>query len=145
MATHRLPDHFMVNTELSESERDFLAEQLNAFNVRQTGARDFQWLGMTIHAQDGTIMAGISGWTWGGCCEIRSLWVTEALRGQGIGRQLLQIAEREAAKRGCAVVVLDTHSFQAPHFYQKHGYMVVGIVEGYPRGHQKYYFQKQLN
>lgn len=132
------------DTQLTAGDRQFLEDQINEFNVAQTHFHDFQWLGFVLREARGAILAGIAGWTWGGCCEIRSLWVHEAMRRQGLGRRLLALAEREAAARGCAVVVLDTHSFQAPEFYQKHGYALAGLVDGYPRGHRKYFFYKNL-
>ncbi len=133
-----------LDTQLSETDRQFLEDQINQFNLTQTQLHDFQWLGFVLRDARDTIIAGIAGWSWGGCCEIRSLWVHEAERGQGLGQRLLALAEREAVARGCALVVLDTHSFQAPAFYQKQGYLVVGVVDGYPRGHQKYYLQKRI-
>src|SRR5262249_24557101 len=92
----------------------------------------------------GTITAGIYGWTWGACCEIRYLWVQESLRAQGLGSRLLATAEQEAIRRGCRHVVLDTHSFQAPAFYRKLGYDVVAVVPDYPRGHQRIHLRKLL-
>ena len=55
---------------------------------------------------------------------IRILWVSEALRGQGFGQRLVEMAERRATERGCRHVFLDTFSFQAPGFYEKLGYQI---------------------
>ena len=128
-----------------KEDTDFLEEQIFRYNVAATGIDDGRLLSAFVRDGDGAIQAGVFGWTWGGCCEIRYLWVREDLRGQGIGTGLLRAAEEEAIRRGCRQVILDTHSFQAPEFYRRHGYKVVGIIEDYPEGHQKIYLAKPLD
>ena len=39
---------------------------------------------------------------------------------------------------------LDTMSWQAPEFYKKHGYEVIGILPDIPSGNQKYLLMKSL-
>jgi ribosomal protein S18 acetylase RimI-like enzyme len=63
----------------------------------------------------------------------------------GLGRDLVAAAEREARARGCDVMVLDSHDFQAPGFYAKLGYVVCGRTEGTPRGSGQSLFRKQLS
>lgn len=101
---------------------------------------------MTIILRDAdrTIQAGLSGHTWGGVAEIRFLWVNEAKRHTGIRSRLRRAAEDEARARGCWKMVLSTHSFQAPDFYAKHGYIVAGELSEYPPGHQSIFFEKNL-
>jgi ribosomal protein S18 acetylase RimI-like enzyme len=136
-------DAITIETEPARKDMDFLSDRLNDFNVAATGIPFDDYLSAFIRNDKGEIVAGIVGWTWGGCCEIRHLWVDEDRRGQGIGTRLLQAAESEAISRGCNQIVLDTHSFQAPGFYAKLGYEVVGVIEGYPAKHQKIYLLKQ--
>jgi hypothetical protein len=57
----------------------------------------------------------------------------------------LEEAEAEAARRGCRTITLDTFSFQAPGFYQKLGYRVVGVYEDCPVGFSRIYLQKGLD
>ena len=57
---------------------------------------------------------------------------------------LLTAAEEEARRRGCVTIVLDTHSFQAPDLYRRHGYREVGTTTDTPRGHSQTLFQKSL-
>src|SRR3974377_270085 len=63
--------------------------------------------------EDGEVVAGISGWTWGDCCELQSLWVRPSLRGRGLASKLIAAAEAEAAARGCVQTVHFPYEFQA--------------------------------
>jgi GNAT superfamily N-acetyltransferase len=121
-----------------------LEDELNRFNFDTTGFRDGRLLAAFVRDETGALRAGLSGHTWGGCCKIRLLWVRESERRSGLGSQLLAAAEREARARGCERVVLSTHSFQAPDFYRRHGYVEVGRADGYPRGHAQIFLAKRL-
>ncbi len=122
----------------------FLEEQINEYNFAATGYRDGRDLGIFVRDDSGAIVAGLWGWTWGGCLQVQFLWVQESRRKLGEGSELLAAAEHEARRRGCVVAVVDTHSFQAPGFYPRFGYERIGTVEGYPRGHAQHYFRKDL-
>jgi GNAT superfamily N-acetyltransferase len=122
----------------------FLEDRLYEFNVTATNISDGRALAIFVRAADGQIHAGLNGHTWGGCCEIRQVWVDEPLRGQGLGRDLLAAAETEARRRGCSQILLTTHSFQAPAFYQRLGFEVVATVEEYPCGYQPLWLRKRL-
>ncbi|HEU5088663.1 MAG TPA: GNAT family N-acetyltransferase, partial [Roseiflexaceae bacterium] len=122
----------------------FLEDQINAYNIAVTGIDDWQAFAIFARDQANAIVAGISGGTWAGYLDIQYLWVSEALRGQGLGAQLLAAAEMEAMRRGCTQVLLDTHDFQAPEFYRKQGYELFGSFGGIGGRHTRYYFRKQL-
>lgn len=72
------------------------------------------------------------------------LWVAEAHRHQGLGRQLLTAVEDAARQEGCTLIHLDTFDFQARDFYLKLGYEVFGTLENCPEGHCRYYLKKRL-
>ena len=97
-----------------------------------------------VRSDTGEVIAGFNGHTWGGCCEIAHVWVHERYRGQGIGTLLLRSAEAEALARGCARIVLATHSFQAPGFYERLGYERKYAIEGRPLGHANIIYGKVL-
>ncbi len=122
-----------------------LSELLYAFNRAATGVDYGKMLNARIDDDEGNLVAAISGFTWGGTCEIEYLWVTATSRGQGIGTALLRAAEQEARSRGCHQVVLSTHSFQAPLFYETHGYQRLAVITDYPRGHEKVIYIKHLD
>jgi ribosomal protein S18 acetylase RimI-like enzyme len=122
----------------------WLEDRLYEFNVAATGFADGELFCFTIRDAD-RIVAGVAGHTWGGACEVKQLWVDEAWRGRGFGEALLARAEAEARHRACGLVVLSTHSFQAPAFYRARGYEEVGRAVDYPRGFASIYFVKRLD
>jgi ribosomal protein S18 acetylase RimI-like enzyme len=134
----------VVETEPDPKAVQFLDDQIYAFNAARTGYDDGKLLAIFVRDGAGAISAGLHGWTWGGYCYIRFLWVREHLRGQGLGSRLLRRAEEEARARGALQVVLDTHSFQAPEFYRRHGYEVFGEIDDVPRGHRQLYLRKRF-
>src|SRR5207248_8640984 len=58
--------------------------------------------------------------------------------------RLLRLAEDEARQRGCVSAVLYTISFQAPGFYERHGYRVLGTVPCLPPGTSRIFMTKPL-
>lgn len=122
----------------------FLEDRIYEFNSEVTGYFDGRLLGGSVRNEAGEVIAGFCGHTWGGCCELSNLWVHERYRDQGLGKTILRAAEEEAIRRGCAQVVLLTHSFQAPDFYERLGYERKYTIAGLPRGHSDIVFVKPL-
>jgi len=122
----------------------FLEECIYEFNSASTGIYDGTLLNASISDDAGRVVAGVSGHTWGGCCTIVLLWVDASLRGTGVGRSLMQAAEDEAMRRGCRQIVLSTHSFQAPRFYEKLGFRRIAAIPNNPVGHQDFIYLKEL-
>ena len=136
---------FAIESDPTPHELQYLEDQINQHNINETGFADYQPLAVFVRDAENRPIAGISGYTWGGCCEILFLWVHPDYQKMGYGRKLLQTAETEAIKRACQLVVLSSYSFQAPDFYQKLGYTINGVYEGCPPGHRLYHLQKRLN
>ena len=122
-----------------------LAERVHAFNAEATGYHDGESFAATRADGDGRLEAGICGYTWGGCCFVSYLWVTQTLRGQGLGSELLRTVEDHARQRHCQLVLLSSHSFQAPAFYARHGYGEIAQVADHPVGHRNLFFAKRLD
>jgi GNAT superfamily N-acetyltransferase len=138
--------HIQVEIRNDRSDLEmFLGDRLYEFNSRATGIFDGELLHASVEDEAGNIGAAISGHTWGGCCEIGRLWVHESMRGTGTGTALMEAAEREATRRGCHQMVLSTHSFQAPRFYEKLGFQRLAAVPNYPRGHENIVYIKYLS
>ena len=98
-----------------------------------------------LKCEDGEILGGITGTIFWYHLHIDFLWVDESLRGEGYGGKLLDYIEKTARENNCRLIQLDTFSFQAPDFYQKYGYQIVGIIEEHPtKDFQQYYLEKRL-
>ena len=133
-----------VEIEPRPEDIRFLEDRLYDYNVERTGLSDGQWLTFFVRDEHGDIAAGLHGWTWGGGGRVQTLWVRSDLRRHGYGTRLLAAAEQEARARGCDRLFLDTFSFQAPLFYQKHGYEIVGVDDDVLSDHKLYRLKKRL-
>lgn len=126
-----------------DSDVEALPNGLEAFNESRWPGHQ-QWQPLAVFARErGSVVAGLAGETYSGWLFIRYLWVSDRLRGQGIGRELMAGAEARALERGCHSAWVDTFSFQAPGFYRKLGYEPFGELD-YPPGHKRIFLQKPL-
>ncbi|MFI1968091.1 GNAT family N-acetyltransferase [Streptomyces cinnamoneus] len=123
---------------------DRLENELDAFNDAATGKAERGDFSVRVDDADGHLVGGLTAWTWGGLCGIELLWVREDSRAGGWGSKLLLAAEAEAVRRGCDRVMVSSYTFQAPGFYERHGYGEVGRVPGVPGGHADVYLFKSL-
>lgn len=65
--------------------------------------------------------------------------------GRGYGSQLLERIEQQARAAGAKRIFLNTFSFQAPAFYEKHGYQLFAKLEPAMANYNQYFFQKLLD
>ena len=132
----------LENTESQKAQK--IGELVRSYNRSKREAAKSKSLSLYVEDDSGELLAGLVAETFGNWLEIEYLFVKEELRGQGIGSQLLQRAESEAKKRNCRYVFVNTYQFQAPAFYQKHGYQEVFTLKDYPCTGQRHYYQKDL-
>lgn len=121
-----------------------LENELYKFNSSKIDRHDGRLFSRVVRDQNGSIIAGIAGWTWAGACEITQLWVSQSARNEGVGKGLLEAAEEEATGAKCNTILVRTYSFQAPSFYEKYGYRIEQVVENFPSGHRYYTLTKRL-
>lgn len=109
------------------------------------GPRDEKPLALTLRDGAGALVAGLNGvshWRW---LYVRHLWVAEAARGRGLGRRLMEEAERVALSRGCAGIYVDTFDPGAAAFYESRGFARVGEIADFPPGHGRIFLSKRLS
>lgn len=129
-----------VPPEVAASIEDGLMD----FNFNHGPMRDAAQVFACARASEGDLVGGAMGRRWGDYCELQHLWVREDHRGQGLGSQLLAAFEAKAIEHGCRIFILDTFSFQAPAFYERHGYQVLHEMPGFPDKNSKFTMRKEL-
>ncbi len=124
--------------------RDFVGRELNSYNRKYIGRLDWRDLDLKAVDPKGKIVGGLVSGTYWGWLFVKTLWVNEKNRNQGLGTQLLQKAQAIARKRGCRYVHLDTFDFQAPEFYRKMGFKKFGSLKSFPKGSKRYFLYKKF-
>jgi ribosomal protein S18 acetylase RimI-like enzyme len=126
------------------SPADTVRRGLALFNLAHPGEL-FAPLHIFLRDPDtGVIHGGLLGRTGRGALHITELWVAEPFRRQRHGSRLIARAEEAAKARGCRFVYVETYTFHAPAFYERHGYKVFGCLAGFSGGHSCLFLRKDL-
>lgn len=133
-----------VTSEPSGTDLALVGDNLAAFNEGDVGPAGKVPLVVLVRDEEGTVVAGISGYTAWGWLYVQWLWVDEKLRGQHIAGKMLEAAENEAVSRGCHGAYIDTFNPKALKVYQHQGYQPFGKLADFPRGRDRIFLQKKL-
>lgn len=133
--------HLTFDPDPTAATRRALGAAINAFHAR-TVPISVERFALLLRDDAGTLAAGLSGALSWGWLFVDALWVSEALRGRGIGRALMAGAEDYARAKDCHSAWLDT--FQAHAFYTRLGYESFGVLEDYPPGQSRHFLRKRL-
>jgi GNAT superfamily N-acetyltransferase len=141
----RLEPLVTVTDAPDPQEEDAISAGLGRFNEEQTGIKDSRPLAVTVRdPETKQPLGGLTGRTSLGLLFIDLFFLPPDLRGGGLGSRLLRLAGDEARKRGCVSAVLYTINFQAPGFYERHGYRVLGTIDCLPPGTSRIFMTKRL-
>lgn len=137
-------EDFAISSEAhaTPDEIAVVREGLHRFNFAATGLTQHHAVTLFVRDAGGAIRGGLLGYVWGEWLHITDLWIADEWRRRGLGGQLLDRAEGEAARVGARGAFLSTFDFQAPEFYKLRGYDVYGALTGYPPGHTEYHLRK---
>lgn len=120
-----------------------IEQRLYEFNMDATGYRDGLDLGF-VAEEAGEIVGAAAGYTWGGICEVKTLWVHPDRRKAGLGSALMAQAIDEARARGCRLMFLTTYDFQTPDFYERLGFECIATIPDKPLGHIEHIMRRTL-
>lgn len=127
---------------LPEEELKEVQEGLRAYN--RAYFKDVGDLSCRVRDGAGRTVAGALAWRAEDLVMLDVLWVDEAHRREGLGARLLAALEAEGRRQGARRLELNTFGFQAPGFYEKQGYRLVGKVEPCIGPHGHYHYIKEL-
>jgi GNAT superfamily N-acetyltransferase len=129
----------------SARAQEVIEKGLDGYNADQAGYWD--WRPLAVLASDpetSEVLGGFLGRTSLGLLFIDLVHLPDAVRGGGLGSRMLAMAEAEARERGCRRGVLYTISFQAPGFYERHGWREFGRIPCDPPGTARVFMTKEL-
>jgi len=133
------------------TERDPRAEAvvtggLADYNRETFGRVDTRPLDVLVRdPETGEIVGGVLGRSSLGMFFLDLFYLPKPLRRGGLGSRLIAQAEEEARRRGCTAAFVITVTFQAPGFYEKHGYRRFGEIACPPDGATRIFLSKPLD
>ena len=132
-------------TDTPDSKAEAVIEEgLARFNEENAGYRDSRPLAVLVSdPETKVVVGGLLGRTSLGLLFIDLFFLPASLRKCGLGGRIMQEAEDEARRRSCRKAVVTTINFQAPEFYQHHGYRVFGQIDCHP-GVTRIFLSKEL-
>lgn len=139
-----MPYAIVVAAAPTEEDLAAITKPLLEFNLLAGPAPGYRQIALLIRDDEGRSMGGLWGLVAYEWLHVQYLVVPPDLRGQGLGRELMQRAEHMALEARCTGVWLDTLAFQAPGFYEKLGYVCFGLIEDKPGGGAHYFMKKRL-
>ncbi len=129
-----------------EADWKALYDALDAFNDEASGIPDpARKLALIVRDAAGKPTGGLWAVSYWGWMFVQLLYLAPELRRGGLGSRLLAQAEAEARRLGCIGIWLDTFSFQARPFYERHGFREFGRIEDYPVGAARHFMAKRLD
>jgi GNAT superfamily N-acetyltransferase len=118
---------------------------LKDFNEAASGISDTRPIAVVVKdPTTGDAVGGAIGRSSLGLLFLDLFFLPEALRGSGLGTEVLRAFEEEGRQRGCRSAMLYTISFQAPGFYERNGWSRFGEIPCDPPGTSRIFMTKML-
>ena len=143
--TDRKDIEIVRTTDSPADARDLILKMIHQANEAEFGPMEMQTLRLFLRGKDGRIVGGLWGRTVFKWLYVELLAVPKALRGQGLGRELLAQAEAEASQRGCVGAWLETYSPRSRRLYESCGYKVFGSMKDCPPDGARSFMSKRLD
>lgn len=146
--SQRLPGSGIEIAEDTDATADLIESELLATlraSLTQSSNKRFV---LSARNKRGDLVGGLTANTSYSWVLIKTLWVDDAFRQQGIGRNLVARMHAIAKEIGCHSAWLDTSSPDAMQFYGKLGYSEFGLLankaDQEPSTHRRWFMKKTL-
>ncbi|MDF7724804.1 GNAT family N-acetyltransferase, partial [Enterobacter hormaechei subsp. steigerwaltii] len=94
--------HLSITDNVTAEEKEELLTGLRAYNAQFLDLSTFGGdIGVYMRDDNGVMLGGLIGVRKGDWLNIDYLWVSDSVRGTGVGSQLIKTAEEEARRKGC--------------------------------------------
>ena len=140
----KLTGRVVAERSISATVSRALWKGLVKFNREQAGPLRYERTVLGVRDRKGRLLGGLILRSYWRESYIELLWLSAPARRAGFGSRLIKEAERRARRHGSRLIHVETFSFQAPGFYEKHGYRRFGSISGSPRGESRHYYVKRL-
>ncbi len=119
---------------------------LAEYNRETFGRVDSRTLDILVRDDNsGEVVGGLLGRSSLGLFFLDLFYLPKTLRHGGLGSRMMALAEDEARRRGCTAAFVYTVTFQAPDFYERHGYRRFGEIACPPDGATRIFLTKTLD
>ena len=94
--------HLSITEKVTPAEKEELFVGLRVYNAQFLDMTNFSGdIGVYMRDEKGVMLGGLIGVRKGEWLNIDYLWVSDTVRGTGVGSQLIKTAEEEARRKGC--------------------------------------------
>jgi ribosomal protein S18 acetylase RimI-like enzyme len=129
---------------ISPEFEDILYQGISENAFQKKGLPPMEPFSIILKDQNQKILGGLSGVIFYGSLYVDSLWVDETIRGQDWGTKLMKESEKMGREHGVKFINLNTMDWEALPFYQKLGFSIEFIREGYEGNSKMFLLRKNL-
>ncbi len=122
----------------------FLNDRIIEEHKKKKDLKPLTYFGFYIRDDQGEILVGCGGNTMYGSLFVGKLWVSEPLRGKGLGTRLMQRAEQLARDSACSFIAVNTFDWEARDFYKKLGFTIELERQGFDKNSVFCFLRKNL-
>jgi len=134
----------VLEDDADEAVQRALIAGMREFNAQATGGLQSHKIAAAVRGEDGALHGGVIGRLAGDSVYMEIVWNDDTVRGTGLGREMMLLAEDRARALGAREAWLYTMSFQAKPFYEKLGYTQFAELPWLGGVHKRHFMRKDL-